>query len=109
MLDNYQGDLRRMREATDGDAGKLRRLLQEVPRIGRVGADICREVQAAWPELRPYLDKRTLDGARRLGLPADPDRLAKLVPDGEEARLSAALVRVTLDKDLLRQVRDQSS
>lgn len=106
VLDEYRGDLRRMREAAGNDAAKLRQLLQRVPRIGPVGADIfCREAQAVWPWLRPYLDKRTLRGAQRLGLPADPDRLAKLVPDADLARLSAGLVHVSLDQDLVKQVK----
>jgi hypothetical protein len=106
VLTEYRGDLRRMREAAGGDARQLRSRLQQVPRIGRTGADIfCREVQAVWPELRPYLDRRALDGARRVGLPGEADRLAKLVPDTDLARLSSALVRVTLDKDLAAQVK----
>jgi hypothetical protein len=106
VLNEYRGDLRRMRDAAGGDLRQLRSLLQQVPRIGRTGADIfCREAQAVWPGLRPYLDRRTVDGARRLGLPGDPDRLAKLVPDDQLARFSAALVRVTLDKDVAEQVK----
>lgn len=106
VLTKYGGDLRRMRDAAGGDPRSLRELIQQVPRIGPVGADIfCREAQGVWPTLRPYLDRRTLDGARRLGLPADPGRLANLVPGDELVRLSAALVRLTLDDDLVRQVK----
>ncbi len=44
--DEYGGDLRRMARRADGDPGRLRRLLCEVPGIGAVGADIfCREAQ----------------------------------------------------------------
>jgi hypothetical protein len=110
LLDEYRGDLRRMHEAADGDVRQLRRLLQGVPRIGRVGADIfCREAQAVWPDLRPYLDKRAINGARKLDLPADPERLAKLVPDGDLARFSAALVRITLDRHALAALRDATT
>lgn len=105
VLDDYRGDLRRLRLAADGDVRELRRLLRRVPRIGPVGADIfCREAQAVWPELRPYLDRRARDGARRLDLPTDPAMLADLVPAHDLARLSAALVRVTLDDELARQL-----
>jgi hypothetical protein len=105
VLGEYRGDLRRLRQAGDGDVRELRRLLQQVPRIGQVGADIfCREAQAIWPELRPYLDRRARQGARRLHLPTQPDRLAELVPSRELARFSAALVRVTLDDELARQL-----
>lgn len=106
VVNEYHGDLRQLRDRAGGDVRKLRQLLQQVPRIGPVGADIfCREAQAVWPQLRPYLDRRALDGARRLGLPADPQRLAKLVPDRDLARLSAGLVHVTLDRDLVKQVK----
>lgn len=105
LLDRYRGDLRRMRREAGGDVRKLERLLQEVPRLGPVGAAIfCREVQAVWPELRPYLDRRALEGARRLGLPTDPDELAALVPPDDLAPLAAGLVRVTLDKDVAREL-----
>jgi hypothetical protein len=58
-----------------------------------------------WPELRPYLDRRTVDGARKIGLPADQDELAGLVRGEDVARLAAALVRVALDKKLTDDVR----
>jgi hypothetical protein len=106
VVNEYHGDVRRLRDRAGGDVRKLRQLLQQVPRIGPVGADIfCREAQAVWPQLRPYLDRRALDGARRLVLPADPQRLAKLVPDRDLARLSAGLVHVTLDRDLVKQIK----
>jgi hypothetical protein len=105
ILDRYRGDLRRMREQAGGDVGALERLLQQVPRLGPVGAAIfCREAQAVWPELRPYLDRKTLDGARRLDLPTDPDALAALVSADELAPLAAGLVRVALDRHLAEQV-----
>jgi hypothetical protein len=78
-----------------------------VPRLGPVGADIfSREAQEVWPELRPYLDRKALDGAERIGLPADPDRLAHLVSADDLARLAAGLVRVSLDRRLADDVRD---
>lgn len=105
ISDRYRGDLRRLRRAAGGDRKELARRLQEFPRLGPVGAAIfCREAQAVWPELRPYLDRKALDGARLLGLPADPDRLAGLVSGDELAVLAAALVRVALDRTLAAQV-----
>ena len=78
-------------------AARLRSLLTEFPRIGPTGAEIfCREVQAVWPWLRPYFDKRALSGASKLGLPADPGRLAKLVKPDDHARLAAALIRASI-------------
>jgi hypothetical protein len=100
LLDKHGGDLRKLR---DGD---VRAGLTEFPRLGPVGADIfCREAQQVWPELRPYLDRKTLDGAKRVGLPADADKLAGLVSGKDLGRLSAALVRVSLDAELAKQVR----
>jgi hypothetical protein len=105
-INTYRGDLRRMRPTGDRPERQLRTALQRFPRIGPVGADIfCREVQAIWPELRPFLDARALNGARLLDLPADPQRLAQTVPDGDLARFAAALVRVSLDHRLVQQLR----
>jgi hypothetical protein len=101
LLDEYSGDLRELRDRADGDPKKIRELLTAFPRLGPVGADIfAREAQAVWPQLRPALDRKTLDGARRVGLPADPAALAKLTSDEHLATLAAALVRVALDKKL---------
>jgi hypothetical protein len=81
----------------------------EVPKLGPVDADIfCREAQAVWPELRPYFDKKALDGAAKTGLPRDPHQLAELVDDTELAPLAAALVRVTLEKGLAEEIKRTS-
>ncbi|MGH3452202.1 MAG: endonuclease [Haloechinothrix sp.] len=109
LLDEYSGDLRRMRKRASGDVGALRTMLQEVPRLGPVGADIfCREAQQVWPELRPYVDRKVADGAARVGLPKDAGTLAKLVRGDDLARLTAGLVRVALDKKLAARVRSES-
>jgi hypothetical protein len=77
--------------------------LTAFPRLGPTGANIfCREAQLVWPELRPALDRKVLDGARRLGLPTTAKELAALIPDDRLAVTAAALVRVALDKDLAR-------
>jgi endonuclease III len=100
LLDAYGGDLRRLRDAAERDPEQERRLLKEFKGIGDVGADIfLREVQRAWPELRPFFDRRALASARRLKLPAEPEELAALAPRGDTARLAAALVRAGLAKD----------
>jgi hypothetical protein len=101
LADRYNGDLRKLHEQAGGDRRELARLLREVPRLGPVGVDIfCREAQQVWPDLRPYFDKKALAGAELLGLPADPEKLAKLVPGADLARLAAALVRVGRDRKL---------
>jgi hypothetical protein len=105
LLDQYRGDLRKLREAAGQDREELAKRLREVPRLGPTGVAIfCREAQAVWPWLRPYLDRKTLDGAKRVGLPDDPDQLAARVSGDDLATLSAALVRVSLDRKQARQV-----
>ncbi|MGV9901206.1 endonuclease [Streptomyces sp. NPDC003388] len=99
LTERWHGDLRRLHEEAGGDTGELRRLLQEEPGIGPAGADIfLREAQRVWPDIAPYLDRKALSGAGRLGLPEDPGRLARLAGDTEPAVLAAALVRAALDE-----------
>ncbi|MFB9350224.1 endonuclease [Streptomyces heliomycini] len=105
LTERWGGDLRRLREEADGDVGALRRLLQEFPGVGPVGADIfLREVQRVWPEAAPRLDAKALQGARRLELPQDPDRLLDLAERTEPAVLAAALVRAALDRHVAEDV-----
>ncbi|MFF3483054.1 endonuclease [Streptomyces sp. NPDC002701] len=101
LLDRWGGDPRRMREAADGP-DELRGLLREIPGLGPAGVDIfLREVQHVWPEVAPHLDAKALQGAARLGLPQEPDRLLKLAGDTEPAVLAAALVRAALDRTVV--------
>ena len=109
VLDEWGGDLRRVREAAEGDAGKLAELLTTVPRLGPVGADIfIREVQAVWAEFRPHLDAKALDGAQALGLPRDRAKLAEQVAGDDLARLAAALVRANRDSEVREEVQERS-
>ncbi|MEV8229034.1 endonuclease [Streptomyces sp. NPDC079167] len=99
LLDEYGGDLRRLRRKADGDMEALRSGLRRFPGIGPAGADIfVREVQTVWPEASPYLDAKALQGAERLGLPSTPDGIVRLAKDEAPAVLAAALVRGALDK-----------
>ncbi|MEU8124605.1 endonuclease [Spirillospora sp. NPDC049024] len=99
--DRYKGDMRRLAIEAGRDTGKAAELLREFPGIGPTGVDIfCREAQAIWPWLRPYVDGQVKKGAERLGLPADGEELASKVPEKDMARLSAALVKVARDKKL---------
>lgn len=101
LLDDYAGDLRKLRAAADRQPERIRKLLTAFPRLGPTGAGIvAREAQAVWPELRPSLDGKARQGAEQLGLPTDPDELAGLVDGDELARFAAALTRVGLDKGL---------
>lgn len=100
LLDHYKGDLRKLREAAKHDPRRERELLMECKGIGDVGADIFfREVQVVWPEYAPFADNVALKSARKLGLPAKADGLAKLVSKEDFPRLLAALVRCALAKD----------
>jgi len=102
----YDGDLRRLPHA---GAAELEQALQQFAGIGPVGAAIfCREVQAVWPGLAPYLDPIALGGAGRLGLPDSADELADLVAPGDLPRLAAACVRAARSTTLVAEVRELS-
>lgn len=100
LASRWGGDLRKLHRDADGDTDRIRSLLTEFPGIGPAGADIfLREVQATWLDVAPYLDRRVLDGARKLGLPDQAGELAALA--GAErplTRLAAALVRVSISR-----------
>ncbi|WCO66015.1 hypothetical protein PO878_16055 [Iamia majanohamensis] len=101
LLDRWGGDLRRLRAEADGDVDRVRALVQEAKGIGGVGADIfCREVQGAWPEVRPFLDDKVLATAARLGLGDDVGEVAALVEGSRLPVLAAALVRADLAGDV---------
>ncbi|MEV5437054.1 endonuclease [Streptomyces sp. NPDC052682] len=101
LLERWGGDLRRLRADAGGEVRELRRLLQEFPGVGPAGADIfLREAQLVWREAAPYLDRKALQGAERLRLPVDAERLVKLAKDTEPASLAAALVRAAIDKEV---------
>ncbi|WP_438295794.1 endonuclease [Streptomyces sp. HUAS TT7] len=106
VLERWHGDLRVLRKQADGDLGRMRELLQEVPRIGPTGADIfCREAQAVWPEVRPFFDARARKTASGLGLPRSPKALADLVQPRELVRLADGLVRVGLTPEATEKLR----
>ena len=99
LLDRYQGDLRKLREAAGRDPQEERRLLEEFKGIGDVGADIfMREIQLVWEELYPFADRRGLSAAARLGLGDSAQALSAFVDRADFPRLMAALVRVDLGK-----------
>ena len=100
VIDEYAGDLRRIRPEGRRGAEPAEQLADAVasfPRIGPTGAQIfCREVQDLWPEVKPCFDDRALQAAGKLGLPTDPRKLASLAAKGQVATLAAALVRARL-------------
>jgi endonuclease III len=104
VSDEYFGDLREIAERSHHDVAAVRRMLKQFKGIGDTGADIyLREVQDSWTWVRPYFDDRATATATKLGLPSDPVALGKLSPRNN-ARLAAALVRISLDDDMRQQV-----
>jgi 3-methyladenine DNA glycosylase/8-oxoguanine DNA glycosylase len=95
LIDEYGGDLRRLHEQA-GDRTEVEELLQQFPGIGPSGAAIfCREAQVVWPDLAPYVDAKARDGAKAVGLPSSPERLAGLVDRRDLPALLAACVDVS--------------
>ena len=100
LRSTYDGDLRRLRAAADGDTDTAIDRLTAFKGIDPVGASIfLREVQAAWPEFYPFADKATLKAAGKLGLRDDAEALSRQVSQAEFVRLIAALVRTQLADD----------
>ena len=97
LLDSYDGDLRKLREAASRDPGEERKRIKAFKGIGDVGADIFfREVQSVWDEHYPFADRKALAAARKLGLAESPRGLARLVSRKDFPRLLSGLVRLEL-------------
>ncbi|BBX61569.1 endonuclease [Mycobacterium saskatchewanense] len=104
VRDDYSGDLRELAERSGHDVAAAKRMLKKFKGIGDTGADIfLREVQDVWPWVRPHFDDRAAGAAKQLGLPVKPAQLGALAPH-DNARLAAALVRVSLDDEVRRRV-----
>ncbi|HEX5313361.1 MAG TPA: hypothetical protein VFX38_00430 [Gammaproteobacteria bacterium] len=100
LVEEYGGDLRRLRERAGCDPAEERKLLKDCKGIGDVSANIFfREAQAVWGEWYPFADKLALRAAGKLGLGSDAGTLARRVSRGDYPRLVAALVRCELAGD----------
>ncbi|MCL2543011.1 MAG: endonuclease [Nocardioidaceae bacterium] len=101
VLGTCRGDLRRLRPDSHGGVGTLHEAIEGFPRIGPTGAGIfCREVQAVWPEARPYFDdraaRRRRPGAAHRSRPArEPGAAARRRTAGCGARRSGQLLAVS--------------
>ncbi|HYJ66641.1 MAG TPA: endonuclease [Nocardioidaceae bacterium] len=105
LLDEYGGDLRRLRESAV-DQDELEERLQRFPGIGPAGAAIfCREVQAVWTDLWPYVDAKAEKGAKAIGLPSSARRLARLVDRPDLPRLLAGCIDVANSRRAADEVR----
>lgn len=104
VRDEFGGDLRELARRSDQQSAKAKRMLKQFKGIGDTGADIyLREVQDVWTWVRPHFDDRALGAAKSLRLPTDPAALCALAPRSN-AKLAAALVRVSLDDEVHRKV-----
>jgi hypothetical protein len=98
LIEEYGGDLRRLHEAAEG-RNDVEELLQQFPGIGPAGAAIfCREAQAVWTDLWPYVDGKAQQGAKAVGLPKSPGRLARLVDRSDLPRLLAGCIDVASNR-----------
>ncbi|MFW5804684.1 MAG: hypothetical protein ACOCWG_05590 [bacterium] len=100
ILEEYDGDLRKLREKAGKNPQKMRKLLKEFKGVGNVGVDIFfRELQMTWKELYPFADKKTLKAAKKMDLPNNANDLLRLTGKSKFIKLLAALVRADLNKD----------
>lgn len=99
---DYEGNLRNLREAAGKDPETIRKLLEEFKGEGQVGVDIFfREAQLVWDELFPFADKKALSAAKKMNLPTTAQGLLSKV-DGNRTKyvdLIAALTRADLAND----------
>lgn len=99
LMDRYDGDLQRLRQAAGGDTQRLRALLAEIPGMDDAGCAVfLREAQMFWPEAAPFIDDHARRAARRLDLPDDAEELLTDVARGRRneqlAWLTGALALV---------------
>lgn len=101
VVERYQRDLRRLRRAAHNDPTEERRLLTELPGIDdRVVDLLFRDLQVIWPEVGPFVDRRALEAARKLGLARTAAQLATVAGGNESERLAwlaGTLARVDLE------------
>ena len=98
IVDN---DLNNLLKKANSSPSQVRKLLQEIKGIGKVGTGIFLDaVQGIWPSLAPFIDPRSMETAKQCGLGNDVDALWDAV--GQDAvkmcKLSSALTMIRLEK-----------
>lgn len=98
---SVDNDLNNLLQKANSSPPAVRKLLQEIKGVGKVGTDIFFDaVQGVWPSLAPFIDPRSMEAAKRCGLGSDVDTLWDAV--GKDAvkmcKLSSALTMVRLEK-----------
>ena len=69
VLEKYEGDLEKLREAAGKDPEEEKKLIREFKGVGDTAINIfCREAQLLWEELYPFADQRTLDTLAHHGI-----------------------------------------
>ena len=99
-LTNTDNDLNNLLKKADSSPTKVRKLLQEIKGIGKVGTDIFFDAaQGIWPCLAPFIDPRSMETAKRCGLGSDVDAMWDAVGKDpfEMCKLSSALTMVRLE------------
>lgn len=102
LLDDYNGDLRKLKDEAGNDEEKLRELLKEFKGEGDVGVDIFfREIQQVWTSLFPFIDDKASKAAQKMNLPKTAEGLAGKVNNNKNqyVKLISALVRADLASD----------
>ncbi|KAK0286918.1 hypothetical protein LTR35_004387 [Friedmanniomyces endolithicus] len=80
--DDEEGSrMQRVREECEGDVARERGYMQKsVKGLGKTGLSIFfRRVQWLWDESYPFIDDRTVESLRKLGLPEDGEELRELI------------------------------
>lgn len=101
LIEEYNGDLRKLRDAAGHDPIEERRRLKSFKGMGETGVDIfLREAQSVWDENYPFVDKRAKDALKAVGLPTSEDRITRLAKNKDELPiLLDAALRAKLEGD----------
>lgn len=103
ISDKYDGDLNSLPEKHGETTQGVRRGLEEVNGIGKVGSNVFIDTaQAYWTFLAPFLDERSLESVKKMGLAKGDDIVKELWQGvGEDplrfARLANAVTYVRLE------------